>query len=265
MRTSRSILLSLALSAALLGACGGNASDSASGSQAAAPTAGSTATDASTVTTGTTAAEVDATAIDTVVDVVATANGEVPVYAALGDTTPASTLESHTEFGSPTTVRVLGQSRDDSWLYVSLPVRPNGATGFVRASDVTLATIDRAVEVDLAARHLRVVDFDGNVILESSVAIGSTENPTPTGNFYVTDVLDTGNDGGAYGPYALGLSAHSDTLSEFAGGDGQIGLHGTNQPSSIGQAASHGCVRLPNDVVTELAQSLPLGTHVIIV
>ena len=80
----------------------------------------------------------------------------------------------------------------------------------------------------------------------------------------MTDLLDNADDGGAYGPYALGLAAHSDTLSEFAGGDGQIGLHGTNEPWSIGQAASHGCVRVPNEVVAQLATGLPLGTPVTI-
>ena len=81
---------------------------------------------------------------------------------------------------------------------------------------------------------------------------------------YVTDVLDTGNDGGAYGPFALGLSAHSETLSEFGGGDGQVGIHGTNDPSSIGNNVSHGCVRVPNDIVSQLAAIVPLGTPVTI-
>ena len=59
-------------------------------------------------------------------------------------------------------------------------------------------------------------------------------------------------------------SAHSFTLSEFGGGDGQIGIHGTNQPDSIGTSASHGCVRVPNEVITALAGNIPLGTPVTI-
>lgn len=80
----------------------------------------------------------------------------------------------------------------------------------------------------------------------------------------MTDLLDT-PDGGAYGPFAIGLSAHSETISEFAGSDGQIGLHGTSDPGSIGQAVSHGCVRVPNDVIARLASDLSLGTPVTIV
>ena len=52
--------------------------------------------------------------------------------------------------------------------------------------------------------------------------------------------------------------------TEFAGGDGQVGLHGTADPSSIGNAASNGCVRLPNEVVVALEALLPLGTPVTI-
>ena len=253
MRTSR-VLATIALTAAALSACGGGGGSESPNAQ--------TATNETTEVT-TTAAEATTPASDVAVsNLVATANGDLAVYAAANDSQPSSTLPALTEFGSPTTVRVLAQNADASWLLVSLPTRPNGSTGYVKADDVTLATIDRAVDVDLAARVLRVVDFGGNVILETTVAIGSEQNPTPTGNFYVTDLLDTGNDGGAYGPYALGISAHSDTLSEFGGGDAQIGLHGTNQPSSIGQAVSHGCVRLPNDVIVQLAESLPLGTPV---
>jgi lipoprotein-anchoring transpeptidase ErfK/SrfK len=80
----------------------------------------------------------------------------------------------------------------------------------------------------------------------------------------VTDKLDTGEPAGPYGPYALGLSAYSEVLTEFAGGDGQVGIHGTNVPSSIGEAASRGCLRVPNDVVERLARILPLGTPVIV-
>ena len=77
---------------------------------------------------------------------------------------------------------------------------------------------------------MRVYGPDDSVVVETPIAIGSPENPTPTGEFFVTDLLDTGDDLSAYGPFALGLSAFSLTLSEFAGGDGQIGIHGTNQP-----------------------------------
>jgi lipoprotein-anchoring transpeptidase ErfK/SrfK len=209
------------------------------------------------------ASAASSTALRAVDGLVATAKEALPVYAGVDAPTPASTLAAHTEFGSPTALRVLAwQGAGGEWLEVSLPVRPNGSRGFVRTADVALARVDRAVVVDLSARVLRVVDRAGTAVLETPVAVGSPENPTPTGDFFVTDVLDTGDDGSAYGQIAIGVSAHSPTLSEFGGGDGQIGIHGTNRPASIGQAVSHGCVRVPNDVAVRLASLLPLGAPV---
>ena len=189
---------------------------------------------------------------------------QVPVLTVVdapGSTTVVAELDDRTSFGSARVLLV--DHVDDGWVQVKLPVRPNGSTGWVRSDEVRLETLDHLVTVDLAARELTVW-VDGAVDRVIEAAIGSTENPTPTGSFYVVDKLDTADDGSAYGPYAFGLSAHSDTLSEFGGGDGQIGIHGTNDPSSLGQAVSHGCVRLPNDAITHLATELPLGTPVVI-
>jgi lipoprotein-anchoring transpeptidase ErfK/SrfK len=94
------------------------------------------------------------------------------------------------------------------------------------------------------------------------VAVGSSVNPTPTGRYYVTDVVELADPRSAWGPYALGISARSETITEFNGGDGIIGIHGTNRPHTIGQAVSLGCVRLHNDLITQLAAVVRLGTPV---
>jgi lipoprotein-anchoring transpeptidase ErfK/SrfK len=100
------------------------------------------------------------------------------------------------------------------------------------------------------------------VVREYPVATGTGGTPTPHGSFYLTELLAPSNPG--YGPYAFGLSAFSDVLSSFGGGPGQIGLHGTDDAASIGNAASHGCVRMTNDDITALARLLPLGTPITI-
>jgi lipoprotein-anchoring transpeptidase ErfK/SrfK len=183
------------------------------------------------------------------------------VYERRGDTQPVATLAGSTEFG---TLRVvLVTKRKGSWLKVLLPDRPNGSTGWIRESDVEIREVTDALHVSLADRVLTWTR-DGEVVLETPIAIGAPDTPTPTGRFYITDLLDT-PDGGSYGPFAAGVSAHSDKISEFAGSDGQIGVHGTNDPASIGQAVSHGCVRVPNDVIARLANDLSLGTPVTIV
>jgi lipoprotein-anchoring transpeptidase ErfK/SrfK len=191
----------------------------------------------------------------------APAGAQITVWSAPRASSPSTALAPTTEFGSARVL--LATAKRGSWYRVSLPTRPNGSTGWVRARAVSLHRVRDDVRVDVEARTLTWTR-DGKVVLETSVAVGAPDTPTPLGAFYVTDLLDNVDDAGAYGPYALGLSAHSDTLSEFAGGDGQIGLHGTDAPWSIGQAVSHGCVRVPNDVVSVLAQSLPLGTPVTI-
>lgn len=183
------------------------------------------------------------------------------VLAAPDSTVTVALLSERTDFGSARVLLV--EEVTESWIKVQLPIRPNETSGWVRADDVTLEAIDALVEVDLDARTITTW-VDGELVLETSVAVGSPENPTPTGTFFITDKVETSDGESAYGPYALGLSAHSDTLTEFAGGDGQIGIHGTNAPASIGEAVSHGCVRLPNELITILATSLPLGTPVII-
>jgi lipoprotein-anchoring transpeptidase ErfK/SrfK len=183
---------------------------------------------------------------------------ELAIYAERGDATPAATLPATTEFG--TTRVVLVTKRVGAWAKVLLPERPNESTGWIRTAGVELRRVTDTVDVDLTARTL-TWRRGPDVVLTTPIAIGASDTPTPPGRFYITDLLDT-PDGGGYGPFAIGLSAHSFTLSEFAGGDGQIGVHGTSDPSSIGQAVSHGCVRVPNDVITQLATHLPLGTPV---
>jgi hypothetical protein len=180
-----------------------------------------------------------------------------------GDPEPARILPGSTDFGSPLTLLVtdVGAGATDGWLRVLLPGRPNGAEAWLRAADVELYSVRHEVRVDLAARTLQVVE-DGEVLLMTPIAVGEPANPTPTGRFSITDKLETGDAASPYGPFALGLSGRSEVLTEFAGGDGQVGIHGTDDPASIGQAASHGCIRVPNDVIEQLAAILPLGTPV---
>ena len=258
----RRITAPLAVAVALLAstaACGGSHG----------PREAATATTAAT--TGTTA---DSTAdpAGTTTDVpagtagVARATGPLDVYAAPGDPTPQLTLPATTGFGSPRALLVdatasSGSSGGAGWVPVLLPTRPNGSTGWVRRDQVELRTVDDALTVDLSERTL-TLRTGGEVVLTTTVAVGTADNPTPTGAFYVVDKLDTGDPGGAYGEFAFGLSAHSDTLTDFGGGDGQVGIHGTDDPSSIGRAASHGCIRVPNEVAAQLATELDLGTPV---
>jgi lipoprotein-anchoring transpeptidase ErfK/SrfK len=64
-----------------------------------------------------------------------------------------------------------------------------------------------------------------------------------------------------YGPVAFGTSARSPTLTDWPGG-GYIGIHGTDQPSLIPGAISHGCIRMRNADILRLAALMPVGTPI---
>jgi len=197
-------------------------------------------------------------------NLVATVKGTAPVEVR---TEPSSKAKAdrrldagRTSYKTERAVLVL--DRQDSWLFVALPTRPNGATGWVPADRFELTTVNDRITVDLAARKITLV-VDGKTHT-GPVAIGSAKNPTPTTGRYpafVTDTLAPG--GGAYGKFALGVSLHSDTLTEFGTGDAQIGIHGTNEPKSIGAAVSHGCVRVDAQIEQVLGK-VKVGTPVII-
>ena len=104
----------------------------------------------------------------------------------------------------------------------------------------------------------------GVFVMKFPVAVGKASTPSPTGLFYVTDKIATGQPGGAYGPYALGLSGFSNVLFTFGGGDGEVGIHGTNETSSVGHPVTHGCIRLYNRDITKLYSKIWIGTPVVV-
>ena len=166
--------------------------------------------------------------------------------------------------GAEVELVLLVKEERDGWLQVYLPVRPNGTTGWIREADVDLVGVAHKIVVNLATFQLELFERD-ELVLETRVGLGRDGEPTPPGTYFITELLQPPDPDGVYGPYAYGLSGFSDVHFDFGGGPGQIGLHGTNDPSSIGGPASAGCIRLPNDVITELARTLPLGTPVEIV
>jgi len=199
--------------------------------------------------------------------VVATARvPSVAVYDSPDSPQPARSLDNPAPPYNVDLVFLVRTQRAD-WLEVLLPVRPNGSTGWVRRSDVSLATHDFRILIELSAHRITVFKADA-VFDQEPIGVGTGDTPTPGGLYYTKELLqpvdDSGNliPDGPYGPYAYGLSGYSDVLYNFAGGDGVIGIHGTNDPSSIGRDASHGCIRMNNDAITRLAQILPIGVPV---
>ena len=164
----------------------------------------------------------------------------------------------------PTTFRVLearlGPDCRPSWYRVQLPIRPNGAEGWIRSSAVRRYVVDYRIVVDLSDRLITVYR-DGDVVLRTRTAIGRPETPTPTGSFYVNQRLLAADPSGAWGPGGIGISAFSPTLVDWPQG-GPIAIHGTNRPDLIGRAVSNGCIRVRNDLLQQFFDRAVGGTPV---
>lgn len=103
--------------------------------------------------------------------------------------------------------------------------------------------------VDLSDRRLYLLDGN-NVVNEFPVGIGKMLTRTPTGDYRI--INKQSHPGGPFGVLWMGLSKP------------HYGIHGTNDPSSIGRKVSHGCIRMHNDDVLKLSSLVPIGTKVTI-
>ena len=186
----------------------------------------------------------------------------VDLYNGPNEAEPAETLSNPTREGLPLVFLV--QQRMGDWLEVQVSMRPNEATAWIRAAQVSLREVPYRIVVDTTANRLTAYSREG-VFLDVPVAVGTGRTPTPTGNYFVDGRVKVPYDDGPYGAYQISVSGFSNVYQSFAGGIGQIAIHGTNNPALIGTPASNGCVRMTNEDVTRLANAVPEGTPVQIV
>jgi lipoprotein-anchoring transpeptidase ErfK/SrfK len=175
---------------------------------------------------------------------------------------PKTKLSNPNENGAPLTF--LEREQRPGWVRVLLPMRPNGSEGWVKTTDVRLTSHHYKIRVELGAHRLVVTD-GAKTILDTPVGVGTTDTPTPGGLYYTKELLQPPDPNGAYGHYTYGLSGFSNVIFNFQGADGVIGIHGTNDPTSIGKDTTHGCLRISNEAIDMLAAKLPLGVPVEIV
>lgn len=108
---------------------------------------------------------------------------------------------------------------------------------------------NRAIVIHTARRRLEL--YENNRLIRSyPIAVGKGTTPTPKGRYFIA--TKTVNPGGVFGSRWMGLSIP------------HYGIHGTNNPASIGQAISKGCIRMHNHDVENLFQRVNIGTPVII-
>lgn len=105
-----------------------------------------------------------------------------------------------------------------------------------------------SIEIDTKKRLLRLL-VNGTLVKEYPVAVGKSSALTPLGNWTIVKKALWGEQ---FGGHFMQLSVPW----------GIYGIHGTNKPWSIGQAVSHGCVRMYNSDAADLYNTVPIGTPV---
>ncbi|PWK15883.1 L,D-transpeptidase family protein [Tumebacillus permanentifrigoris] len=124
------------------------------------------------------------------------------------------------------------------------------ALGAAEAVSVQItANGEYRLQVD-TERCVLYVYKSAHLVKTFSVGVGTALNPTPLGDWKITQKAL--HPGGPFGTRWMRLNI------PFGG----YGIHGTDNPYSIGKAVSHGCIRLQNKDVEELYDLVPLGTLV---
>ena len=147
------------------------------------------------------------------------------------------------------------------WLDVEVSARPNGLRAWIKASDVTIRTVPNWIHIEIGAKKAELMHGD-TVLYSAPVVTGRDAAPTPTGVYFVDGIVHLSDPTGPYGIAQMSVSAFSGTYATFGAGVGQIAMHGTNAPGLVGQAVSHGCVRLTNDDISVFLMQAPTGTPV---
>jgi lipoprotein-anchoring transpeptidase ErfK/SrfK len=171
--------------------------------------------------------------------------------------------------GSAQRLLVTGRHTDPAgseWVRVQLPIRPNGTAGWVRADRVRLSGTRVRFEVHLGSRRLEIWR-GGRLLHRFSAGVGRPGTPTPVGRFAIQDPVPTLPAWrSVYGAWTLTLTAHSNVLKRFMGGDGLVAIHGTGTGRGwrVGRASSFGCVILGEPELAVAARYARAGTPVVI-
>lgn len=188
---------------------------------------------------------------------------KTPLYKSPGGK-GAGTISSSTHSGQRARLMVLGLKGRAGriWIKVRLPRRPNDAKAWINSERVHIHKVSHRVVIDRSSRKLYL--YKANRLLATrSVVVGKPQTPTPLGLFAIWDKYRP-----PYGretrPRVLELTAHSEVLKSFDGGEARVALHGMRGAlrAPLGSARSNGCIRLSDSTVRLLNSKLPLGAPV---
>ena len=174
-------------------------------------------------------------------------------------------LYAETVFGNRLALRVEEYDATGNWALVQIPVRPNGTTAWVQTAFFTEERHDYHITIDVSDNLVNVYKGD-ELLVEQIAVMGRESRPTPVVRSYIDEKIAGDSLGPAYGSWVLSIAAFSEALGTFGGGGmPKLALHGTNQPDLMGQYVSSGCVRVPNDIIEFIAETVPVGATVDIV
>lgn len=181
--------------------------------------------------------------------------------------TPVRRRPTQPNGGLPRTSRgawhlVLGSRRTPGGCLVEVRLagRPNDASGWIAASRVRLARTPWRIEVDRARRRATLLRA-GRATARWRVVVGKAATPTPAGLFAIEASYRTPRSS-FEGAWIVALTAHSEALSRYRGGDGQAALHGRGGRAlrdPLGTAASHGCIRFDNRAIGTIVRRVGRG------
>ena len=191
---------------------------------------------------------------------VASTNGKTTLYKKPGGAVRIR-LSPRTEWGSP---RILGViRRRGEWISVQAPELDNGEVAWMEASRARLDCVHWALRANLSKRRL-YVQHNGRIVRRFVIAVGRPGNSTPRGRFSVTDKLRVTDPGSPYGCCVLALSGHQTNLPPSWPGGDRLAVHATRELTSLGEAASLGCMRVTSSQARWLIKTIPLGTPVFV-
>jgi lipoprotein-anchoring transpeptidase ErfK/SrfK len=133
-------------------------------------------------------------------------------------------------------------------------------TVLILATHAAAQQSPREIVVSIPDRQLALVE-EGQILRVYDVAVGADESPSPTGDFTIVNRLE---DPTYYRPGVVIEPGAENPLGTRWMGLSQkgFGIHGTNVPSSIGKAASHGCIRMSREDLEELFSLVQVGAVV---
>lgn len=153
-------------------------------------------------------------------------------------------------------VQIIGRLRTRTIILCIMMVLSVGMLAFAYQTDMAvLSNEKKAPNGEVSIRILLddkslLLFSDGQVWKRYPIAVGKRATPSPIGEWHI--VWKDVDWGTGFGTRWMGLDVPW----------GTFGIHGTNDPRSIGGAASHGCIRMQNRDVEELFEWVPIGTSV---